>query len=111
MGGSLHIPAEISDLLIRALGCWHFMHCNDFMLVTSPGRKKKVMEANSKGSGIPDLAVMYSSFQMKRIPAGGYRLAFSVLAAVLPEINGYGTFVKFKSVLKTTASGPRQNDS
>ena len=111
MGGSPHTPADISHLLIRALGCWHFAHCNDFMVVTSPGQKKEVMEANSKGPDIPDHVVTYSSFQGKRITAGGYRLAFSVADVVLPEISGYGTFVKLKSVLKTTVSGPRQNGS
>lgn len=65
MGGSPHTPADISHLLIRALGCWHFAHCNDFMVVTSPGQKKEVMEANSKGPDVPDHVVTYSSFQGK----------------------------------------------
>lgn len=43
--GSLHILAEISDLVIRALGCCDFMHRNDFMLTGSPIQKEDVMEA------------------------------------------------------------------
>lgn len=48
---------------------------------------------NSKGPGIPDQAVMHSLFRWKE------SLAFSVAEVVLPEINGYGTFVELKTAL------------
>lgn len=43
--GSLHLFAEISDLLIKALGCCGLKPCNNFMLITSPIQKKDVMES------------------------------------------------------------------
>lgn len=53
---------------------------------------------------------MCSSFQVKTTPADGSRLAVSVADVVLPESNGYRTFVKPKSVLKTSVSGLKQDN-
>lgn len=63
LAGSLHILAEISDLLIRALGC-----C-DFMLKQVPYRRRKWWRLlNSKDPGMPDQVVIYFLFTWKESP-------------------------------------------